>query len=344
MKTITGKASTFGGPHDDPDSGNKRSDWRSEGLALFQLGEEKLPKYRHLFLPEMPDGMSGLARQIDPNSFYIACRWDEDRFFGEAYNQRWLRDKTLTITNLRTGRSLPIHPVDYGPGKVPTSRGINFDLSPGAARALAVKLGPNGDVLELQLPISVDEPTEQEITTGNDPRDRPVPGGSSYTRFHKRTGTSVIGRILPFLFFGGLASKFGLGSLLTGASGASGLILPEILSGFKSLLSGGLLGFVRNFLGPLSPFFETSEKIERDNPGAAGEEKKKQALLVLDPKGGLNLSATFWNFVTIFITNWINGSNDLKPALDESSTSGLSLIETLLRRWLAPENLDARRE
>ena len=64
---FSGKCSWFGGPDDtgvDPD----------EGLA-FIYDYDTAPD---LFLDEQPPGTSGLARRLDPDAFYVACRWDYD--------------------------------------------------------------------------------------------------------------------------------------------------------------------------------------------------------------------------------------------------------------------------
>src|SRR5215831_7850460 len=62
---LVGKCSWFGGPNDTgvaPD----------EGLA-FIYDVDEAP---HLFLDEQPIGTTGLARRLDPDVYYIACRWD----------------------------------------------------------------------------------------------------------------------------------------------------------------------------------------------------------------------------------------------------------------------------
>jgi hypothetical protein len=66
---VQGKMSTFGGPDDHgvaPD----------EGLALFEKADLSNPAYANLFLPAPPPGTSGLARRLNPEQNYLACRWD----------------------------------------------------------------------------------------------------------------------------------------------------------------------------------------------------------------------------------------------------------------------------
>ena len=64
---LRGKMSIFGGP-EDMDVGP------DEGLAL--VSNTDLPTLRAYFLPEQPPGTTGLARRLNPSSFYIACRWN----------------------------------------------------------------------------------------------------------------------------------------------------------------------------------------------------------------------------------------------------------------------------
>ena len=64
---VAGKVSWFGGPDDEgvaPD----------EGLAFIYKVEDA----PYLFLDEQPEGTTGLARRLDPEVFYVACRWDYD--------------------------------------------------------------------------------------------------------------------------------------------------------------------------------------------------------------------------------------------------------------------------
>ncbi len=44
----------------------------SEGLAFIQ----EIEQAPHLFLPYQPEGTSGLARRLNPDIHYIACRWE----------------------------------------------------------------------------------------------------------------------------------------------------------------------------------------------------------------------------------------------------------------------------
>ncbi len=62
-----GKMSTFGGPEETgmaPD----------EGLALVDRYDDE--QYREYFLSHQPSGTTGLGRRLNPETFYIACRWN----------------------------------------------------------------------------------------------------------------------------------------------------------------------------------------------------------------------------------------------------------------------------
>jgi N-acetylmuramoyl-L-alanine amidase len=110
---FSGPCSWFGGPDDagvDPD----------EGLA-FLYDYDDAP---HLFLMEQPPDTTGLARRLNPEVHYVACRWD--------YNvtpKQMLADPTLRalVVNKRTGRGILAWPADWGPHE---DTGRAADLSP----------------------------------------------------------------------------------------------------------------------------------------------------------------------------------------------------------------------
>ena len=119
--TWQGKISTFGGPKDTGVSA-------SEGLALRSGGDVADPRLGSVFLPHQPIGTTGLARRLNPDAYYLACRWDYD-----ITSRMLLRSILATVTNPRIGRRLEAAPVDWGPH---ISTGRVADLSPGLARAL----------------------------------------------------------------------------------------------------------------------------------------------------------------------------------------------------------------
>ncbi|MCA1660144.1 MAG: N-acetylmuramoyl-L-alanine amidase [Verrucomicrobiaceae bacterium] len=119
-----GKMSTFGGPFDFGVGPN-------EGLAFFYRPDLESPAYRSLFLPTQPPGTTGLARRLNPDRLYIACRWN--------YNQtsrEFLRNCVATVTNPQNNRSAEARPADWGPS---IATGRVADLSPGLAAELGLE-------------------------------------------------------------------------------------------------------------------------------------------------------------------------------------------------------------
>lgn len=111
---VQGKCSWFGGPDDDgvaPD----------EGLA-FIYDIDTAP---HLFLPDQPEGTTGLARRLDPEVYYVACRWDYDVTSKDmlAYS-----GQMAMVRNPANGARRLAWPADWGPHE-DTDRVA--DLSPG---------------------------------------------------------------------------------------------------------------------------------------------------------------------------------------------------------------------
>jgi hypothetical protein len=125
-----GKMSTFGGPDDHGMGPN-------EGLALFENSDLTNPKYSSLFLPASPPGTSGLGRRLNPEKYYLACRWsyaDTPRDF--------LRNTLALVANPQNGRNAYAQPTDWGPN---VGTGRVADLSPGLAGALG--LNTDDDVI-----------------------------------------------------------------------------------------------------------------------------------------------------------------------------------------------------
>jgi N-acetylmuramoyl-L-alanine amidase len=116
-----GKCSHFGGPSDEGVSPD-------EGLA-FIYSTEDAP---HLFLPEQPPNTTGLARRLDPNVFYVACRWDYNVTPKEMLDDAMLKAE---VTADRTGKTFLAWPADWGPHG-DTDRVA--DLSPGLLAALDI--------------------------------------------------------------------------------------------------------------------------------------------------------------------------------------------------------------
>jgi len=116
---LKGKVSWFGGPQD---TGVKPD----EGLA-FIYDVEDAP---HLFLSYQPEGTTGLARRLNPDEFYVACRWDY-----EKYPKPTLLEEMALIRAPKTGKSLKLYPADWGPHQ-DTDRVA--DISPGAMEFLGL--------------------------------------------------------------------------------------------------------------------------------------------------------------------------------------------------------------
>jgi hypothetical protein len=121
---VAGRMSTFGGPDD-------RGMRPDEGLKLFDQTDLENPTFAYLFLPTQPAGTSGLGRRLNPNSHYVACRWDE-----VVTPRELLRNSLARVENLQTGRAAEARPVDWRPD---LSTGRVADLSPGLAAALGLK-------------------------------------------------------------------------------------------------------------------------------------------------------------------------------------------------------------
>jgi hypothetical protein len=109
-----GKMSTFGGPND-------LGVTRSEGLAL--VTEHNKHHYAEYLMRHQQPGTTGLARDLNPEKFYIACRWDYS-----ATPQSALLKILVKVTNPTNGRTAYAKPVDWGPN---AATGRVADLSPG---------------------------------------------------------------------------------------------------------------------------------------------------------------------------------------------------------------------
>jgi N-acetylmuramoyl-L-alanine amidase len=118
---VQGPMSTFGGPKDTGMS-------PSEGLALFEREDLQDPRFRELFLPSQPSGTSGLGRRLDPDKFYVACRWDYN-----VTSRSFLRNAVALVQSVRTGQVEKARPVDWRPN---ARTGRVADLSPRLATAL----------------------------------------------------------------------------------------------------------------------------------------------------------------------------------------------------------------
>jgi len=124
-----GKVSHFGGPEDMGVS-------PSEGLAFIYDVEDK----PHIFLDEQPPGTTGLARRLDPATYYIAMRWDYDQFTKDFL----AGGATALVRSPKTGKEFMAHPADWGP-HVDTGRVA--DISPGLMQALGIETDDEVEVV-----------------------------------------------------------------------------------------------------------------------------------------------------------------------------------------------------
>lgn len=124
--------SVFGGPDDNGVGPH-------EGLALVDPGDLKLWWFRRCFQEYQPSGTTGLARRLNVNAFYVACRWD----YGQT-PRAILRYSLCKVS--ANGVARFAQPVDFGPGngdiidaKRTKNTGLVADLSPALAAALNLK-------------------------------------------------------------------------------------------------------------------------------------------------------------------------------------------------------------
>ena len=116
---VEGRMSWFGGPNDTGVSAE-------EGLAFIYNYDSA----KHLFLPTQPPNTTGLARRLNPDIFYVACRWDYN-FAGTSKND--LARPSYQALVSAGGKSFFAWPADWGPHG---STNRVADLSPGLCAAL----------------------------------------------------------------------------------------------------------------------------------------------------------------------------------------------------------------
>ena len=127
-----GRCSSFGGPEDMGVSS-------SEGLALENEGVNPIDK-SELFLDEQPPGTTGNARRLDPDTLYLAMRWDYQQFpkIDLAGND------VALIRNRKTGKHVLASPADWGPA---AETGRCCDLSPGVMQKLGLQTDQEVEVI-----------------------------------------------------------------------------------------------------------------------------------------------------------------------------------------------------
>jgi hypothetical protein len=120
--TSQGSCSWFGGQQDQGVSPD-------EGLALWEPSE--ISKAGNMFLPTQPPGTTGLARRLNPESLYIAMRWNY-----AATSRRYLQGISVRVRAVKNGNVVYCRPADWGPNE---DTGRIADLSPGAMADLEIE-------------------------------------------------------------------------------------------------------------------------------------------------------------------------------------------------------------
>jgi N-acetylmuramoyl-L-alanine amidase len=127
---VEGKASWFGGPTDTTGVTS------SEGLAFIYTTEDKPV----LFLSYQPEGTTGLARRLNPEQPYVACRWPYDAETKPKWRELLLTEMAL-VEAPKTGKKIKCYPADWGPAGPESGHdtGRAADLSPSALEYLGIE-------------------------------------------------------------------------------------------------------------------------------------------------------------------------------------------------------------
>jgi hypothetical protein len=121
LPATRGKASVFGGPKD---RGFKPDD--------------------KLALPTGPHFAYERIRTLNPKGFYCAMRWDyRFQHMSPEEGKRWWANKKLRVTNPKSGASVVVRAVDYGPHE---NTGFDISVSPGAAESLGIEIGDEVEI------------------------------------------------------------------------------------------------------------------------------------------------------------------------------------------------------
>src|SRR5262245_40375974 len=125
--SFEGTVSWFGGPDDDGVAFDEALAWWERWDQVEAAGATSL------FLDAQPPGTTGLARRLDPEEYYVACRWDYD-----VTPKSMLADQRLlaSVYAPSTGRRFLARPSDWGPHEEKTGRAA--DISPGLMNALGI--------------------------------------------------------------------------------------------------------------------------------------------------------------------------------------------------------------
>lgn len=148
--TVTGKCSWFGGPNDTGVAAD-------EDLALCERSE--VGKFPGLFLATQPAGTVGTARRLDPDSAFIAMRWDYKRT-----NRSFLQG-TKVIVQANGRQVTGVQPIDWGPN---ANTGRIADLSMGLMTALGITTDDTVTVI-VPLPGGATSPVPGPVPSGEPP-------------------------------------------------------------------------------------------------------------------------------------------------------------------------------
>jgi hypothetical protein len=124
-----GTVSWFGGPNDTTGVSP------SEGLAFIYSTSDQ----PDLFLSYQPEGTTGLARRLNPEVPYVACRWPYTSETKPVWREALLKEMALVevTEGPSKGKFVKCYPADWGPHEEKTGRAA--DISEGAMAYLGIE-------------------------------------------------------------------------------------------------------------------------------------------------------------------------------------------------------------
>jgi WD40 repeat protein/energy-coupling factor transporter ATP-binding protein EcfA2 len=115
-------------------------------LALFSEADASQPEYQQYFRPQ-PPGTSGLIARLNPDATFVNARWDYSFTSRSFLRGTKVRLRRVDPDGNVVGQPVLAQPMDWGP---PASSRLDFDLSPGAVKALG--LAP-GETVEMEISV-----------------------------------------------------------------------------------------------------------------------------------------------------------------------------------------------
>jgi N-acetylmuramoyl-L-alanine amidase len=136
---FSGTCSWFGGISDEGVAFDEDLAWWENWDQVEAAGATDL------FLPEQPPNTTGLARRLDSDEPFVACRWDYS-----VTPKSMLADQRLlaSIYAPKTGKRFLCRPVDWGPHEEKTGRAA--DISLGLMELLGIE---TDDEVEVTYPV-----------------------------------------------------------------------------------------------------------------------------------------------------------------------------------------------